>query len=30
MSRLVRSATLTRYTEVARSVGVDPLQILAN
>lgn len=29
MSRLVRSATLTRYTEVARSVGVDPLQILA-
>ncbi len=29
MSRLVRSATLSRYAEVARSVGLDPLQILA-
>ncbi|MBP0636195.1 MULTISPECIES: AraC family transcriptional regulator [unclassified Cupriavidus] len=29
MSRLVRSATLSRYTEVARSVGLDPLRILA-
>lgn len=29
MSRLVRSASLSRYTEVARSVGLDPLRILA-
>ncbi|ODV41177.1 AraC family transcriptional regulator [Cupriavidus sp. UYMMa02A] len=29
MSRLVRSATLSRYAEVARSVGLDPLPILA-
>ncbi|KJK09617.1 AraC family transcriptional regulator [Burkholderiaceae bacterium 16] len=29
MSRLVRSATLSQYAEVARSVGLDPLQILA-
>jgi len=29
MSRLVRSATLSRYAEVARSAGLDPLRILA-
>jgi AraC-like DNA-binding protein len=29
MSRLVRSAALSRYAEVARSVGLDPLQMLA-
>lgn len=29
MSRLVRSATLSRYAEVARSVSLDPLRFLA-
>ncbi len=29
MSRLVRSATLSRYAEVARSVGLDPLRMMA-
>ncbi|MBP0640104.1 AraC family transcriptional regulator [Cupriavidus sp. AcVe19-6a] len=30
MSRLVRSATLSRYAEVARSVGLDPLKMVAD
>jgi len=30
MSRLVRSASLSRYAEVARSVGLDPLRFLAD